>query len=167
MVIIFLNYMSKKRIYCDYPYLLTTNTKFRREFFRNFVFAKNFAEIVLKKAKKLKCKIFAFQTMPDHSHIIMQSSQTTISKYMQQAKSCLYHDIKTKFGRTKKFWQKGFDFQILQSEEDIFRAVRYLANNPVKACLNGQYFAYPYAFVDIDLINKFLFFSSTERQAFR
>jgi REP element-mobilizing transposase RayT len=149
--------MPKKRIYTDSPYLLTSNTKNRNESFRNFSFARILAQLILLKAKELKCNVFCYQIMPEHMHIIMQSSVTTISKYMQQVKSCFYKELRSSFGWKRKFWQKGFDYQILRSEDSIYNAVGYLGNNPGEAGLEKQYFAYPYAYLDVELINRYLY----------
>lgn len=101
------------------------------------------SEKLLDSAQHFAMAIHVFLFMPDHLHILMQGTSETsnalkfVSHFKQQTG---YWFAKHELGG----WQKGFYDHILRTEVEIEKHTRYILENPVRAKIESDWFAYPH-----------------------
>jgi len=81
-------------------------------------------------------RLFAWCIMPNHVHVVVrllpgQSLADTIHSW----KSFSAKQANRAFGAHGAFWQREYYDHLIRSEEELERAVRYVAENPAKANL--------------------------------
>ena len=87
-------------------------------------------------------RILGFCVMPDHVHLLALNIQGSLLDLMRLLK-----------GRTAKrlrgdvigaLWQRGFHDHLLRRNEDIYRTLLYMLENPVRAGLVEAWMQYPW-----------------------
>ena len=116
----------------------------KQPYFKNNDLAQNFCEVLIETAKEKQAKIYAYCIMPDHIHILLESSeQMDIIKFIKYLKGrfatwCRKNDKIIRF-------QKSFYDHILRKDEDIYTVAKYIIGNPVRAGLQDHFGDYPFA----------------------
>lgn len=97
---------------------------------------KAFINLMIEAKKRHHAKIFAYCLMPNHFHIIsMPVKAEELSKLMQWLMTshvCHYHNH---YGSTGHIWQGRFKSFIIQNDEHLITALRYVEANPVRSRL--------------------------------
>lgn len=141
--------MTQRRKYQNYhPYLITTNILKRSPLFENIDYADVLSKIIFEVCGELNCKVFAYCIMPDHVHLLLQTTAgKNISKVMQQIKSLSAKVLRDKYNFKVKFWQSRFNHQIIDSKSGVIGAITYIKNNHIKWDLSDKYSSLPYLYV--------------------
>ena len=86
----------------------------------------------------VRYRLFAWCVMPNHVHVVFQPSQGSgLAEILHSWKSFTAREAQRKFGIRGAFWQREYYDHLIRDEEQFFRAVKYVAENPVRAGLEG------------------------------
>lgn len=81
-------------------------------------------------------ELFAWCVMPNHVHVVMQvHGEQSLARILHSWKSYTAHRANAILGRTGTFWQREYFDRIVRDEEDLYRTIQYVVDNPVKAGL--------------------------------
>jgi len=118
------------------PSFVTTNT---RERSRLFEFAETcglLIRTIYEIRAEVRFQLLAFAIMPDHLHlIVVPPTSDGLGRVMQLVKGRFSRAYNTVADRTGAIWQNRYHERTLRSEAALFRAIEYVHNNPVAACL--------------------------------
>ena len=82
--------------------------------------------------------------MPDHVHLLLQSSLIcSIPSFVGSFKSLCSRVGWTDFGFERSFWQRRYYDHFLRKEEDIKEVIYYILSNPVRKGLVEEWRDYP------------------------
>ncbi|PJA28863.1 MAG: hypothetical protein CO189_03855, partial [candidate division Zixibacteria bacterium CG_4_9_14_3_um_filter_46_8] len=81
-------------------------------------------------------RLFAWTVMPNHVHIVVKLlPDHNLQKTLHSCKSFTSHQANLILGRKGIFWSREYYDHLVRDEEEFYRVVRYVANNPKKANL--------------------------------
>ncbi len=153
----------------DVIYFVTTNIRYRKDFFRDENIAKVVEQSIWWK-RRSQYIIYAYVVMLDHLHALFQPTKGNISRIMKSIKENASRDI-NKFIQTSHSgdgavaamrgeevfrWQKGFYDHVIKDDRDLINHVEYIRYNPVRAGLCKIPEDYPFLFVDEKAIRQAL-----------
>ncbi|HTL51337.1 MAG TPA: transposase [Planctomycetota bacterium] len=82
-------------------------------------------------------RIAAWCVMPNHVHVVVQPTETSLPKILHTWKSYTSHSVNKVLGRTGSLWQVEYYDRLLRDEAELRHALRYIAQNPEKAGLKN------------------------------
>jgi putative transposase len=87
--------------------------------------------------------------MPDHVHLIATSTTegSDLRRFMSRWKQRAGYDHRQRTG--EHLWQPSYFDHVLRDEEETWRAVRYVLENPVRKGLVTGIFDYPFSGSDV------------------
>ncbi len=92
-------------------------------------------------------RLLAWTIMPNHVHVLFEVSETPMKKILQQWKGATARAANLLLGLQTPFWQADYWDTYMRDPDHQERTVRYIRNNPVKACLAADSKAWPWTFV--------------------
>lgn len=108
----------------------------KEQIFKETRFIEKYKEIILNKMENSKVNILAYCIMNNHAHFLIYSEKCEeLSKFMQRLNtsySQFYNKINRRVGYV--FRDRYFSQEIL-SQRQLYSCLRYIHNNPVKACI--------------------------------
>ena len=125
-------------------YHITWGTYHRRPHLADEDLASEVVGILLDEARESCFELLAFCVMPDHVHLLVQTSEgTDLIRFVQsvKGKSTRAHWRLVGGG---KLWQRSFYDHVLRSEEGIPDVARYILANPMRAGLVDRIADYPF-----------------------
>ena len=138
--------MSKLRRYYSqgYLYFITTVTLDRNPILvDNFDLFKTAYNRTL---KRFDIKIPAWVVMPDHLHMIIDTSKNNISDIMKVFKQDFGFLYRQRIGiRTGRVWQLRFYDHLIRNQDDYNHHINYIHYNPVKHCMVKAVREYQYS----------------------
>ncbi|OGU34170.1 MAG: hypothetical protein A2068_02660 [Ignavibacteria bacterium GWB2_35_6b] len=101
---------------------------------------KEIAQIVfdaIKYRDNKEYKVICFCIMPNHVHLMFMQLENskTISQIMQSLKWYTAREASKILNRSGSFWQAESYDHIVRDEDEYYRIIKYILNNPVKAGL--------------------------------
>ncbi len=95
-----------------------------------------FVNLMLEAKRRWPIKIFAYCLMPNHFHIILIPVQAErLSKWMQWLMTSHVRRYHKHYGTSGQIWQGRFKSFIIQNDEHLITALRYVEANPVRSHL--------------------------------
>lgn len=96
--------------------------------------------ILIREAKKLyPVKVFAYCLMPNHFHmIVMPRLAEYLSRWMQWLMTSHVRRYNRHYDAVGHVWQGRFKSFIIQNDDHLITALRYVEANPVRAGLVGN-----------------------------
>jgi REP element-mobilizing transposase RayT len=83
-------------------------------------------------------RLFAWCVMPNHGHVVARLFPgQTLAGVVHSWKSFSAKQANRILGSRGAFWQREYYDRLLRSEEELARAIRYVAENPVKGKLKN------------------------------
>lgn len=117
--------------------------------------------------------VHSYCLMDNHIHLLLKEKDESISRFIQRVSSSFVHWYNHKYDRIGHLFQDRFRSEIIETMPSFLRVLRYIHQNPVKAGITTNVFAYKWssiheyihasAFVDCDL--GLQLFSSNTSQA--
>jgi REP element-mobilizing transposase RayT len=138
------------------PLFITIVVKRRFPLFELTEATKIFADELLKAENIHGFDVLSFVIMPEHMHILLIPRNINISEIMRRYKSITYHLLAARFDIKERFWQRSFDSREKRTTQEIYIALKYIKENPMKKQLAEQYSEYPYYYVNKRKIENFL-----------
>ncbi len=97
---------------------------------------KIFIDLMKEALRKFSVKIYAYCLMPNHFHLIISPLKTgELSKFMQWLMTSHVRRYHKNYGTCGHIWQGRFKSFIIQPENYLLTALRYVEGNPVRAGL--------------------------------
>jgi REP element-mobilizing transposase RayT len=110
------------------------------------------AEIVVSTINYLKEKdynLIAYCIMPNHVHLVLNLKQNSrsVDKIMQSIKRYSAREINRLLKRSGSLWQAESYDHVVRDEDELYRIIEYVLNNPVKAGLVKDWKDWKHTFV--------------------
>lgn len=104
-----------------------------------------FLEILCTASKLYDMQLHAYVLMHNHYHLLIETKQENLSKYMKHinATYAIYFNKKNK--RSGHLWQGRFKSWYVTDEAYLYTLVNYIGNNPVKAKIVKESKQYRYS----------------------
>lgn len=91
---------------------------------------------VLKKCKEISgCKIYAYCLMPNHVHLLVSPEGEDLDVFMKRICCRYVYWFNKKYGRIGHLFQDRFKSENIENEAYFLTVLRYIIQNPVKACI--------------------------------
>jgi len=91
-------------------------------------------------------KLSAWVVMPNHVHALLTPLENQLlSRILHSLKSYTSNEANRILGIEGKFWQQESFDRYIRNSRHFATAVRYIENNPVKACLSDRPENWPYS----------------------
>jgi len=104
---------------------------------RNPVIAEELAS-TLRHFDQKRYRLFAWCVMPNHVHVVVRLFPAeNLAAVVHSWKSFSAKQANRFLGAHGAFWQREYYDHLIRGEEELERAVRYVAENPAKANLKG------------------------------
>jgi putative transposase len=100
---------------------------------------KAFIDLMKEAKDRYSVRIFAYCLMPNHFHIILMPLKgEELSKWMQWLMTSHVRRYHKHYGTSGHIWQGRFKSFIIQEDNYLLTAIRYVEGNPVRAGLVGS-----------------------------
>ena len=80
-----------------------------------------------------KFSIYAYCLMDNHAHLLINEGEDKISRIMKRINTSYAYYFNKRYGRIGHLFQDRFKSEAIENDAQLFAAVRYIHNNPVKA----------------------------------
>ncbi|HUI53183.1 MAG TPA: transposase [Terriglobales bacterium] len=126
-------------------YFVTICAKDRKKVFTTSEIVDNLRRVLQDQSTRFQFEVHSYCFMPDHCHLLVagRTSEANLSKMIRGFKGCSARELR-RFG-VFDAWQKGFYEHILRSNEDCASASAYVFENPVRAGLANDMYAWPFS----------------------
>ncbi len=102
--------------------------------------------LLKKYTEKWACPVLAYCLMPDHIHLLVKpQKELTLSKTMQGVTLCYTQYINKKYNKSGRLWESRYYSCIVDKENYLWTAARYIEQNPKRAGIVNIEEAYPYS----------------------
>ena len=125
-------------------YFITSNTYQRIPLFRDWSVARTMCRMMEDETFLSSANNLCWVVMPDHLHMLLQLSATSLSQVIKRFKARSAHKLNRVLHRNGPVWSPGFYDHALRKEEDILGVARYIVANPLRAGLVSRITDYPY-----------------------
>lgn len=116
----------------------------KRPYFEQRELAQRLCQVLIETAKENRIKIYAYCIMPDHVHLLFESSESMgVIEFVRYIKG-RFATWCRKNNRNMRL-QKSFYDHLLRKEEDVYSAAKYIMGNPVRAGIETRVGNYPFA----------------------
>lgn len=140
-------YEKDKKFFAKYDELLN-----KGNFGKCYLRKDKVAEIVASTIQFLNEKdynLIAYCIMPNHVHLVftLREQSRSVDKIMQSIKRYSAQQINKLLKRTGSLWQAESYDHVVRDENELYRIIGYVINNPVKAGLVEDWKEWKYTFV--------------------
>jgi len=142
----------------------------RRAFGPTWLEKPELAQVVSKKLHSFDYKYYwlmAYTILPNHVHVLIdthcqirrippntpitEENYTPYQKFMNLIKGATAKECNQLLNQTgKRFWQKESWDRMVRDEEEFYRIIAYILNNPVKAKLAKRWQEHPYTWLNAE-----------------
>lgn len=116
-------------------YHVTTRGNDRAAIVRNDIDRRAFVRQLASVAEEHRWKILSYCLMNNHYHLLVQTTAPNLSQGMRQLNGVFAQWFNRRYRRVGHLFQGRFSARLVQADEHLFAAVRYIARNPVAAGL--------------------------------
>ncbi len=105
-----------------------------------------YLELLKKYSDKWQCPILAYCLMNNHVHLLARPKQEeSLYKMMQGITLCYTQHINRKYEKTGRLWESRYHSCIVDKEQYLWAAARYIEQNPKRAKIVKKEEEYPYS----------------------
>jgi len=97
-----------------------------------------FLDVVVETVSRFSWQCFAYCLMPNHYHLVVRTSGPDLSRGMRQINGVYAQRFNRRHERTGHLFQGRFGATLIQADEHLHEAIRYVVLNPVRAGLVKQ-----------------------------
>jgi len=94
-----------------------------------------FIEIIQKKKIATDILLYAYCLMDNHVHMVLRDDKNEISTIMKGIATSYAMYFNNKYGRVGHMFQNRFKSEAIEDDAYLIEVIRYIHNNPVKACI--------------------------------
>lgn len=90
-------------------------------------------------------ELIAYCFMPDHVHLLVsgRSEDADLGRFVGRWKQLTGYHYRRKTG--ERLWQESYHDHVLRDDEETWRAMRYILENPVRRGLAMNFEDYPHS----------------------
>lgn len=97
------------------------------------------------KACRIYCvTIHDYCLMDNHYHLLIENELENLSLFMRQINANYAIYFNKKYRRTGHLWQGRYSSWYIMGEAYLYRTIRYIEHNPIKAKMAAEIREYPY-----------------------
>src|SRR6266540_71048 len=89
--------------------------------------------------------LYAYCLMPNHVHLLLQTSEPPLAKFMQGLQQSYTQRFNRVYGKVGHLFQGRYKAIVCERDEYLAALIRYIHLNPVRARLVRDPEAYPYS----------------------
>ncbi len=119
-----------------------------------------FEELLERYTKEFTIIMHSYALMPNHYHLLIETQQNNLSKFMRQINANYAIYFNKKYKRVGHLWQGRFASWFVTDEAYLYTLIIYIEQNPIKAKLAHTIEEYPYSsghqFLNYDSLAKWL-----------
>ena len=119
-----------------------------------------FEELLEKYTKDFNITMHNYALMTNHYHLLIETHQTNLSKFMRQINANYAIYFNKKYKRVGHLWQGRFKSWFVTNKAYLYTLIIYIEQNPIKANIVERIEEYPYSsghiFLNYDSIPKWL-----------
>ena len=97
-----------------------------------------YLELLRRVAHRWRWKCLAYCLMPNHVHLLIETSEPNLGEGMQRLQSLYAQAFNATYGRSGHLFQGRFGAVRIKSESQMTTVIDYIARNPVEAGLAEQ-----------------------------
>lgn len=102
--------------------------------------------LLKKYSRKHFCPILSYCLMENHVHLLMRPKRNnSLAKTMQGVTLCYTQYINKKYGKSGRLWASRYYSCVVDGENYLWQAVRYIEQNPRRAGIAGTAEEHPYS----------------------
>lgn len=94
---------------------------------------RRFINSLFEKACEENSEIYAYCLMDNHVHILLHEDYSNIARLMKRVNVSFVYYFNKKYKRIGHLFQDRYKSEVVDNEDYLLAAVRYIHNNPVKA----------------------------------
>lgn len=94
---------------------------------------KRFISTLFEKAAEENIRIYAYCLMSNHVHLLLHEKDANIARLMKRINVSFVYYFNKKYKRVGHLFQDRFKSEIVDNDNYLLAAVRYIHNNPAKA----------------------------------
>ena len=96
---------------------------------------RRFLELVAHVRERYRWRILAYCLMTNHYHLLVQTPEPNLARGMRQLNGVYAQWFNRRHGRVGHLFQGRYGARLVQADEHLLAAVRYIVRNPVRAGL--------------------------------
>jgi putative transposase len=104
--------------------------------------------------EKYGCSIHAFVLMPNHFHLMMSSRNEDLGVVMQRLMLSITKKMNFYSGRSGRIFGGRYHGSLIQDENYLDHALKYIYRNPVKAGLSETVESYPFSTIQFVIYKR-------------
>ncbi len=105
---------------------------------------KKFEELLCDNLKVFDINLHSFCLMSNHYHILVETKNENLSKFMRQINMNYAIYFNKKYKRVGHLWQGRYKSVYITDEAYLYTLIQYIEQNPLKAKIIDKIGAYPY-----------------------
>jgi REP element-mobilizing transposase RayT len=106
---------------------------------------RKFLVIIEEASTEYGFEIYSFCLMPNHYHLLVETKEENLSRFMQKIGSRYTVYFNKKYNRVGPLWQGRFKAYFIYTERKLHTLVRYIEFNPIKAGITREIGGYRWA----------------------
>jgi putative transposase len=122
-------------LFPDAIYHVTARGNERAPIYRNAGDRSHFLELLGEVVTDERWRVLSYCLMGNHYHLLVQTPVPNLSRGMRQLNGIYAQAFNRRHDRVGHLFQGRFDSRIVQADEHLLLAVRYVVRNPVRARL--------------------------------
>jgi putative transposase len=112
---------------------VTSRGNERKDIFRDDVDRLRWMDLLGRTAAACSWRVFAYVQMGNHFHMVIETTEATLSRGMRQLNGVYAQWFNRRHDRVGHLFQGRFHSELVDREEYLLEAVRYVVQNPVRA----------------------------------
>ena len=101
-----------------------------------------FIDIVCEKNKEKQFILYGFCIMDNHAHLVLNEDKDKLDKLMKRINTSYAYYFNKKYKRIGHVFQDRFKSETIDNDKHLLCAIRYIHNNPIKACMKENLYEY-------------------------
>ena len=145
---------SSRIIAPNYPHHVVQRGNNKQLIFYNDKDRCQYLTLLKKYSNECDCAIHAYCLMSNHVHmLIVPKYETSLSKTMQKISLVFTQYLNRVYKRTGRLWECRFYSSIIDNNDYLFTACRYIERNPVRANIVKSPLAYKWSSAKVNVLD--------------
>ena len=126
-------------------YQINTRGNRRCAIYRDDYDRRHWFGLLARTVKRFRWRCFAYVAMTTHYHVFVLTPEPNLSRGMEYLNGRYAKDFNGRYRLRGHLFEQRFFSNVVESEEEVFDVLRYIALNPVKAGICARPADYPWS----------------------